>query len=188
MQAQTHNGGVAEATTPAADLRLVSVEHLKKIHRDLDACQKVIWLAGCRPRVPNGFDPSYVTDAQERLKEIEALLAEQPQADQTPPPITCEQIQKFMTGGDCPKSGALGECAAIWRNDSRWTAALYIWDASFYDSTAVAKWFHKLGAIDVFIGHTLYCTNNGDRNGEVAEGGARQWLVEFSTREVPHAN
>lgn len=52
----------------------VSVTWLKKVHRDLDACQKVIWLAGCRPQVPNGFDPSYVTDAQDRLAEIDAIL------------------------------------------------------------------------------------------------------------------
>lgn len=53
----------------------VSVDWLKQVHRDLDACQKVIWLAGCRPQVPNGFDPSYVTEAQARLKEIEARIA-----------------------------------------------------------------------------------------------------------------
>ncbi|AUF99778.1 hypothetical protein CXQ81_03950 [Pseudomonas sp. 09C 129] len=75
MQAQTPEVSTEQATTPAPELRLVSVEQLKKIHRDLDACQKVIWLAGCRPRVPNGFAPSYVTDAQDRLKEIETLLA-----------------------------------------------------------------------------------------------------------------
>ena len=74
MQAQTPEVGVKKATTPA-EHRLVSVEQLKKIHRDLDACQRVIWLAGCRPR-GYGFDPSYVTDAQERLNEIELLLAE----------------------------------------------------------------------------------------------------------------
>lgn len=77
MQVNQPQGGSAEASTPVADLRLVSVQQLQKIHRDLDACQKVIWLAGCRPRVPNGFDPAYVTDAQERLKEIEALLTTQ---------------------------------------------------------------------------------------------------------------
>ncbi|MGN5592529.1 DUF551 domain-containing protein [Stutzerimonas nitrititolerans] len=74
MQAHTPEVSAEKATTPA-DHRLVSVEQLKKIHRDLDACQKVIWLAGCRPR-GYGFDPSYVTDAQGRLKEIEALLEE----------------------------------------------------------------------------------------------------------------
>jgi len=81
MQAQTPEVSAEKATTPA-EHRLVSVEQLKKIHRDLDACQKVIWLAGCRPR-GYGFDPSYVTDAQERLKEIEALLEEQAPAQVT---------------------------------------------------------------------------------------------------------
>ncbi|QIE87008.1 hypothetical protein [Pseudomonas nitroreducens] len=185
MQVNPQEVSTEKATTPAADLRLVSVEQLQKIHRELDACQKVIWLAGCGQR-GYGFDPAYVIGAQEQLKGIEALLAEQP-AEQTPPPITCEQIQEQMTGGGCPTAGSLGECAAIWRSGNRWTAALYIWDADFNDSTTVAKWFQELGARDVFIGHTLYDTNNGDRNGEVPEGGARQWLVEFSTREVPHA-
>lgn len=54
----------------------VPVETMQRIHRDLDACQKVIWLAGCRPR-GYGFDPAYVSDAQERLKEIDALLGKE---------------------------------------------------------------------------------------------------------------
>ncbi|WP_288464747.1 hypothetical protein [uncultured Pseudomonas sp.] len=53
----------------------VTAAWLKKVHRDLDACQKVIWLAGCRPRVPGGFDPAYCEDAQERLKEIDEQIA-----------------------------------------------------------------------------------------------------------------
>lgn len=53
----------------------IPTDTLKHIRRDLDACQKVIWLAGCRPRVPGGFDPAYVTDAQARLAEIDTLLA-----------------------------------------------------------------------------------------------------------------
>ena len=53
----------------------VSLEWLKQVHRDLDACQKVIWLAGCRPQVPGGFDPAYVTEAQARLAEIDAFIA-----------------------------------------------------------------------------------------------------------------
>ncbi|MDZ4337152.1 MAG: hypothetical protein U1A62_26085 [Pseudomonas sp.] len=59
-----------------------SLEWLKQVRRDLDACQKVIWLAGCRPQVPGGFDPSYVTAAQARLQEIDALIAtaQQPSA------------------------------------------------------------------------------------------------------------
>lgn len=76
MQAQAPEVSSEKATT-AADLRLVSVEQLQKIHRELDACQKVIWLAGCRPRVPGGFDPAYVTGAQEQLKVIEELIKHQ---------------------------------------------------------------------------------------------------------------
>ena len=46
----------------------VSAYDLKRIHRDLDACQKVIWLAG-------GFDPAYCNDAQESLRLIDAMLS-----------------------------------------------------------------------------------------------------------------
>lgn len=53
----------------------VTADWLKAVHRDLDACQKVIWLAGCRPRVPGGFDPAYCEDAQARLKEIDEHIA-----------------------------------------------------------------------------------------------------------------
>lgn len=49
--------------------RVVSTDWLKFIHRDLDACQKLIWanLRGC--------DPAYCEDAQARLAEIDAMLA-----------------------------------------------------------------------------------------------------------------
>lgn len=52
--------------------RLVSTDWLKQIHRDLDACQKLIWanLRGC--------DPAYCADAQARLAEIDAMLAAAP--------------------------------------------------------------------------------------------------------------
>ena len=51
--------------------QMVSVlaSKLKKIHRDLDACQKVIWLRG-------GFDPAYCKDALDSLKDIDALLVQ----------------------------------------------------------------------------------------------------------------
>ncbi|MBH3426171.1 hypothetical protein [Pseudomonas alkylphenolica] len=49
----------------------VPASKLKKIHRDLDACQKVIWLRG-------GFDPAYCKDAQDSLKDIDALLIQPP--------------------------------------------------------------------------------------------------------------
>lgn len=94
MQAQTPEVSGEKATTPAAELRLVSVEQLNKIHRELDACQKVIWLAGCGQR-GYGFDPAYVTGAQEQLKQIEALLAAAPaqwqQAEQKPTYVECRE-------------------------------------------------------------------------------------------------
>ncbi|EWC40174.1 hypothetical protein [Stutzerimonas stutzeri] len=119
MQAQTPEVSAEKATTPD-EQRLVSVELLKKIHRDLDACQKVIWLAGCRPQVPSGFDPSYVTDAQERLKEIEALLEEQATAqdEQYPPCDFCGVIPDhhpwhgsgMFKGFDSPHIHACNDC------------------------------------------------------------------------------
>ncbi|WP_327440241.1 hypothetical protein [Pseudomonas donghuensis] len=57
----------------------VPASKLKKIHRDLDACQKVIWLRG-------GFDPAYCKDAQDSLKDIDALLA-QPAAQHQGEPV-----------------------------------------------------------------------------------------------------
>lgn len=55
------------------DCASVPVAGLKQVHRDLDACQKVIWLVG-------GFDPAYCEDAQARLKDIEGWLAAAPSA------------------------------------------------------------------------------------------------------------
>jgi len=52
----------------------VTADWLKTVHRDLDACQKVIWLAGCGPR-GYGFDPAYCEGAQARLKEIDEHIA-----------------------------------------------------------------------------------------------------------------
>lgn len=80
----------------------VKVPHvqLKAWHRNLDACQKVIWLAGCRPQVPGGFDPAYCTDAQHSLKEIEATLALSVTDDQ---PVAYGAISDL----DKIKSGAL---------------------------------------------------------------------------------
>ncbi len=116
MQAQTPEVSAAKATTPSADLRLVSVEQLKKIHRDLDACQKVIWLAGCRPR-GYGFDPAYVTDAQARLAEIEALVAQQepaPAQDEREAPEVVAVLYKsgdVLTAEEC--GIALEVCAKV---------------------------------------------------------------------------
>lgn len=69
-----HLAASATAELPAETVN-IPIDTLKHIRRDLDACQQVIWLAGCRPRTPGGFDPAYVTDAQARLAEIDALLA-----------------------------------------------------------------------------------------------------------------
>lgn len=52
----------------------VTADWLKTVHRDLDACQKVIWIAGCGPR-GYGFDPAYCEGAQARLKEIDEHIA-----------------------------------------------------------------------------------------------------------------
>lgn len=52
----------------------VNADWLRKVHRDLDACQKVIWLAGCGSR-GYGFDPAYCEGAQARLREIDEQIA-----------------------------------------------------------------------------------------------------------------
>lgn len=70
---------------------IISLEQLQKIHRDLDACQKVIWLRG-------GFDPAYCTHAQERLQEIEALMA---QAD--PHTAGRSEFMNYVLSGDIEK-------------------------------------------------------------------------------------
>lgn len=60
-----------EVTNKAAvsgEYKLVPMQQLKKWHRDLDACQKVMWIRG-------GFDPAYCMDAQDCLKEMEGVLA-----------------------------------------------------------------------------------------------------------------
>ena len=66
---------LAAAVSVAAGSVAVKAEQLQAIHRDLDACQKVIWLAGVGERGQR-FDPAYVQHAQARLAEIEALLAQ----------------------------------------------------------------------------------------------------------------
>lgn len=96
MQAQTPEVSGEKATTPADELRLVSVEQLNKIHRELDACQKAIWLAGCGQR-GYGFDPAYVTGAQEQLKQIEAILAAAPAQGQQVECQECERLRAEVT-------------------------------------------------------------------------------------------
>lgn len=52
----------------SGEWKLVPMAQLKKWRRELDACQKVMWLRG-------GFDPAYCLDAQDCLKEMEGVLA-----------------------------------------------------------------------------------------------------------------
>jgi hypothetical protein len=83
IPAEYQDGGTAEFVEVINQLRaqpavsglvpdgykLVPIDRLKVVHRNLDACQKVIWL-GMR-----GADPAYCADAQSSLKEIDAWLA-----------------------------------------------------------------------------------------------------------------
>lgn len=113
---------------------------LKAWHRNLDACQKVIWLAGCRPQVPGGFDPAYCTDAQHSLKEIEATLALSVTDDQ---PVAYGAISDL----DKIKSGALWS-GTLWGAPSNHKAlearhALY---ARPFDTTEV------LGLLELMAG------------------------------------
>jgi len=77
FQTKSQASLLLHALVAPTEYRVVPTDGLRRVHRDMDACQKVIWLAGCQPRVPNGFDPSYVTDAQARLAEIDQWLEAQ---------------------------------------------------------------------------------------------------------------
>lgn len=91
-----------------------------------------------------------------------------------------EKINAKMHEGKCPASGSLGECPVLDNtSENRWWAALYIWDKTFNDSSAVASWFHELGAEDVMISHVLYDSCNGDKDG-YCEDGAKAWHVDFT--------
>ncbi|YCH23113.1 hypothetical protein M1D96_06310 [Pseudomonas sp. D1-3] len=59
---------------------------LQRTHRDLDACQKVIWLAGVGTR-GYGFHPAYCEDAQARLTEIDAFLSATAQPAEVKPTV-----------------------------------------------------------------------------------------------------
>ncbi len=76
--------------------RVVTTDWLKRIHRDLDACQKLIWanLRGC--------DPSYYEDAQERLREIDAMLAAAPAAPAAD--AVSERLDNVWLGGSADRS------------------------------------------------------------------------------------
>ncbi len=84
-----------------SDNVVISRALLTKIHRDLDACQKVIWLAG-------GFDPAYCLDAQECLKQIDPLLA--PPAPKKP---CAHDYNEFTYGTYCVKCGEPEPSAAL---------------------------------------------------------------------------
>ncbi len=68
--------------------QMVSVSRamLKKWQRDLDACQKVIWLRG-------GFDPAYCADAQDCIKEMDVILAKRQDGH-------CSSPDYCVCGGD----------------------------------------------------------------------------------------
>lgn len=88
-------------------------------------------------------------------------------------------INTHMHFGQCPTSGCIGECACLDQTSPGiWWAALYIWDNTFNNSAAVAKWFIDLGATEVLISHVLYDSANGDRDGRCFDG-VRAWHVEF---------
>lgn len=90
-----------------------------------------------------------------------------------------DKINSHLHQGRCPTVGSIGECAAIYtEGDDYFEAYLYIWDAEFNDSTAVAEWFIELGAERVWVQHVLYCADNGDRDGYCPDGG-RAWVVHF---------
>ncbi|QHF28533.1 hypothetical protein PspR32_12245 [Pseudomonas sp. R32] len=72
----------------------VPANKLKKIHRDLDACQKVIWLRG-------GVDPAYCKDAQDSLKDIDALLAQPAAQHQGEPVAVLYRDGSVLTKADC---------------------------------------------------------------------------------------
>lgn len=79
---------------------MLSVERelLKKWRRDLDACQRVIWLAG-------GFDPAYCKDAQDCLKEIDEALAKPAAQHQGEPVVYTQFLTDVMTAAGLVSHG-----------------------------------------------------------------------------------
>lgn len=100
-------------------------------------------------------------------------------SEQDLPPDMLQRLNEHMNGSQCPTEHSLGECAAIWAvRPNRFQAALYLWDDSFDDSTAVAEWFRALGARDISVCLTHFSDINEDRNGKTIDGG-REWIVDF---------
>lgn len=85
-------------------------------------------------------------------------------------------------GTACPTLGCIGECPAITPQDTpnRYAAHLYLWDKTFNDSRAVARWFRTLGATEINILATIYETENDIYDGAAALDGARPWTVLFA--------
>lgn len=119
------------------------------------------------------------------IERIDRLQSGSPEErPQTLPNDMLLRINEHMNGGRCPTTGSLGECAYIGATPSGgFEAALYLWDDSFDDSAAVAKWFRNMGAEGITVSLTHYSDWNDDRNG-AAPDGARQWIVSFSMRET----
>lgn len=102
----------------------VQVDQLQKWYRDLDACQKVIWLAGCRPHVPNGFDPAYCEDAQASLAQMDvamaALCTDEPDRDA----FEVEYRKEFEAARGYPLSAA--DMKSLRAGDSYGTERVYL--------------------------------------------------------------
>lgn len=90
----------------SGEWKLVPMAHLKKWHRDLDACQKVMWLRG-------GFDPAYCMDAQDCLKEMDSVL------DAPAPPAGGVQFIGYPPVPEDRKLLAVGEEADMTVGDKR---------------------------------------------------------------------
>jgi hypothetical protein len=85
------------------------------------------------------------------------------------------------------KASEFGECAAFdqWENRKNGTplyAAYIYFNGSFDDSEELASWFFEAGAATVLVESTLYCSENGDRNGHTPEG-SRAWTVTFTMKQ-----
>lgn len=122
--------------------RMVSTDWLQRIHRDLDACQKLIWanLRGC--------DPAYCADAQARLAEIDALLAAAP-------------AQGQQDTGDSLSHALAQKCAEFVRLEAE-LAALKAQQAVAevehigYEPANSLRWHTRRGVHDLEPGTKLY--------------------------------
>lgn len=93
-----------------------------------------------------------------------------------------DAINRAMHAGSaCPTAGCIGECAAITEQTTpdRYAAHIYLWDDTFNDSAAVARWFNDLGATDINIYADIYEPENDVLDGR-AHDGVRPWHVLFT--------